>query len=48
MARYIALSVCIKSFVLLVGCILCCEAVTGAVSAGGQHHAVVGEVERVD
>jgi hypothetical protein len=48
MARYVAMSVCVTSFVLLVGCISCCETVTGAVSAGGQHHALVGELEKVD
>jgi hypothetical protein len=47
MARSIALSACVTSFILLVGCLSCCEAVTGAVSAGVQHHALVGELEKI-
>lgn len=48
MARNIALSACVTSFVLLVGCISCSQAVMGAVAVGGQHHALVGELEKVD
>jgi Cu/Ag efflux protein CusF len=47
-ARNITLSACVASFVLLAGCLLCCAAVFGAVSTAGRHHALVGEIEKVD
>jgi Cu/Ag efflux protein CusF len=42
MARNFALSAYVTSFALLIGCPVCCEAVAGAVSAGGQHHGAGG------
>jgi hypothetical protein len=47
MACTIALSACVTSFALLVGCVSCCGAVIGAVSAGGLRDALVGGREEV-
>lgn len=48
MARNIALSACVRTFLLLAGCISCCGLGFGMVTAGGHHHALVGELEKVD
>jgi Cu/Ag efflux protein CusF len=48
MARKIALSVCVASFVVLVGCLWLGVDAMGAVSAGRHHHALVGDLEKVD
>jgi len=48
MARNSASSVSVTSFVLLVGCILCCGVVFGMASEGSQHHGLVGDLEKVD
>jgi hypothetical protein len=48
MARNIALSVYVTSFVMLVGCVSYSEAAMGAVSPGGLRDALVGELEAGD
>jgi len=48
MGRNIALLVCATSFVMFVGCLGRCEAAVGAVSPEDQHHALVGDLEKVD
>jgi Cu/Ag efflux protein CusF len=48
MARNIAFSAYVRTFVLLVGCISCRGVVFGMVSEAGRHHALVGELEKVD
>ena len=48
MARPVAWSVCVTSFVLLVGCLSCCGVVFGMVSEAGRRHGLVGDLEKVD
>jgi len=48
MVRRIALSACVTIFVLLFGGLSCCQAVLGADAESTQHHAFVGELEKVD
>jgi len=48
MARKSALSAFVTSVALLVCCLSCCRAAIGADSAGSQHHALVGDLEKVD
>jgi len=48
MARNIALSVSVTAFVLLIGYVSCCGVAFGMVTASRQHHALVGELEKVD
>lgn len=47
MARHIVLLACVTLFVLLVGCPPGCEPAMAAVESG-QHHALVGDLEKVD
>ena len=48
MAHNVARSARVTTVVLLAGCLSCCVVVMGAVAVGRQHHALVGELEKVD
>jgi len=48
MVRPISLSMCVSIFVLLVGGLSCCEVAQGVTAEGSQHHALAGELEKVD
>jgi Cu/Ag efflux protein CusF len=48
MTRQVALSTLVTTILLFVGCLGYCEAVRAEVSASGRHHAVAGELEKVD
>lgn len=48
MARHVGRSAWVTTIVSLAVCLSCCIAVRGAAAVGRQHHALVGELEKVD